>query len=108
MATAFSLPPVIKASLVEKGYDASTAKYASQILPVMAVQWFTVPLHLIAYDLYVHKAGSGRTSADRMAFLKLKYMETVGARSMRIFPAFGLGGIGNTWLRNNFLGKPQE
>jgi len=108
MATAFSLPPAISQSMVERDYSQSTAKYVSQIAPVMAIQWLTVPLHLIAYDLYVHKLGSGRTAADRLAFLRQKYTETVGARSMRIFPAFGLGGLGNTWLRNALLGKPQE
>jgi hypothetical protein len=74
-----------------------------------------VPLHLIAYDLYVHKADPGqlmhsksRTTGDRLNFLKAKYLETVGARSARIFPAFGLGGLGNTYLRNSFLGRSND
>ena len=115
MATAFNMPKPLQGYMEKNGYDRGTSKIVSQIVPVMLIQWFTVPLHLIAYDLYVHKADPGnlyesktRTSADRMKFLRLKYMETVGARSARIFPAFGLGGLGNTYLRNRFLGRSQD
>lgn len=65
----------------------------------MMFQTLTTPCHLIALDLYNRP---GENIASRLGFLRREYVKTCCARFLRILPAFGFGGIGNTWLREHY------
>eukprot|EP00697_Spironema_sp_BW2_P012340 gnl/Spiro4/28566_TR14126_c0_g1_i1.p1 gnl/Spiro4/28566_TR14126_c0_g1~~gnl/Spiro4/28566_TR14126_c0_g1_i1.p1 ORF type:complete len:262 (-),score=0.05 gnl/Spiro4/28566_TR14126_c0_g1_i1:82-867(-) len=104
MTAAFNLPTPIANKLVERNLSSrSVAHVVSQIAPVCLIQFLSVPLHLLAYDLYNYKVGEcNRTWLTRARFIRGEYLKTLVARSCRVFPAFGIGGLGNTWLRNGF------
>jgi hypothetical protein len=63
------------------------------------MQFFSTPLHLYGLDLYNRPTAQ---TAERLGFIKGEYGKTVLARIARIGPAFGFGGIGNTYLRTEW------
>ncbi|PHJ24439.1 sequence orphan [Cystoisospora suis] len=73
----------------EKGFAHSIA----QLLCPVGVQFLSTPLHLLSLDIYNRP---GTSYSDRMKFVGRAYGGTVAARSARILPAFGIGGILNT------------
>jgi hypothetical protein len=95
----FILPKHGTEILVNYGLNRKTAGVASQLFTPCLMQFLSVPLHLYGMDLYNNPQ---HTTSDRMKFLKREYAKTVGARIGRIFPAFGVGGVANTWLRSHF------
>jgi hypothetical protein len=47
-------------------------------------------------DLYNREAAS---TQERISFVKREYAKTAVARMARIFPAFGIGGVVNKYIR---------
>jgi hypothetical protein len=41
------------------------------------------------------------STVDRIAFIEREYVKTTLARMARIFPAFGVGGVVNKYVRNS-------
>lgn len=63
------------------------------------MQFLSTPLHLLGLDLYNNPQ---HTPAARAKFIADTYMPSAVARVARIGPAFGIGGVANTTLRNFF------
>lgn len=76
-----------------------TPMQTSQLTCPMAVQLISTPLHLIGLDLYNRPVES---NASRMSFVVREYLKSTGARMARILPAFGVGGVGNTYFRGKY------
>mmetsp|Transcript_65902 Transcript_65902/g.185483 ORF Transcript_65902/g.185483 Transcript_65902/m.185483 type:complete len:275 (+) Transcript_65902:60-884(+) len=94
----FSLVPVVGDWIASRSRQMSQdrAKQAAQLTCPMGMQFLSTPLHLYALNLYnAPTAGV----ADHAAFIRKVYVQTVSARIARIAPAFGFGGIGNTYFR---------
>jgi len=106
----FTLPKYVGKSLaVACDMDSSSAENMAQLITPCAMQLFSCPLHLHGLDLYnrpVATDGSALTTANRMQFIRQEYWKTAAARIARIFPAFGIGGVVNKYVRmygNNIL-----
>ncbi|CAO3619755.1 unnamed protein product [Cunninghamella echinulata] len=70
----------------------------SQLICPAFVQFFSTPIHLMALDLYNRPA---LHLSQRVQLIQKEYFKSALARIGRIGPAFGFGGIGNTWIRNH-------
>jgi len=89
----FNLPPIFTPMLVQAtGWSLVVARAIVQLVTPLAMQIFSVPLHLYALDLYNRP---GVTAGSRAAFIQREYAKTVLARWGRILPAFGIGGVIN-------------
>jgi hypothetical protein len=62
----------------------------------MSVQVVSTPFHLSGLDLYNNP---GRSGAERLVALGRQYPVSTLARMGRICPAFGIGGLGNKYIR---------
>ncbi len=83
------------------GVSKARADVVSQLTAPCAMQLVSTPLHLYGLDIY-NRAGTAAapiTTNDRVAFIQREYTKTALARMARIFPAFGIGGVTNKWLR---------
>jgi hypothetical protein len=63
------------------------------------------PVQLLALDIYnrpLRKLSLGEVVTERLRFQTNNFASIVGARISRIFPAYGIGGIGNTYLRDKW------
>lgn len=124
IGAAFSLPrPLAKYLSTSDGKNEplmseKRAQFFSQLLPVIAVQVFSTPLHLLANDYYNFKPGTPRevgkdgklrsgakTFGERLNFLSSEGPKTFVARIFRIAPAFGFGGVANQMIRTNVRGS---
>jgi hypothetical protein len=95
----FSLPGLISTELQNKfSVEKFTADTSAQLLTPCSMQILSTPLHLFGLDLYNRP---GMTGAERISFIKAKYLETTLARIARIFPAFGIGGVVNKYVRKH-------
>jgi hypothetical protein len=99
VAASFNAPKVM-AEKLEKDADmeSSKAKTVAQLVCPAAVQFVSTPLHLLGLDLYNTR---GVSVATRARFVQREYMKSVLARIGRIGPAFGIGGVGNTYCRES-------
>ncbi|PFH34763.1 hypothetical protein BESB_067960 [Besnoitia besnoiti] len=77
--------------------DRAFADSTAQVLCPVGIQLFSTPLHLLALDIFNNP---GRSPGQRSRFLVTAYGGTVLARASRILPAFGIGGILNTRLKD--------
>ena len=96
----FSLPAVISKSMQSNGWKSAHADNLSQIATPVAMQIVSTPFHLHGLDLYNR---SNQTYLERILFLKREYIKTTLARMARIFPAYGVGGVVNRYLRQSSL-----
>jgi hypothetical protein len=94
---AFFVPPALASVIHASGTakDESTAATFSQLISPPLMQIFCTPLHLVALDLVNAPAA---TSGDRLAALRKSGPAALLARSMRMLPAYGVGGLLNTLL----------
>ncbi|KAG0180855.1 hypothetical protein DFQ28_000327 [Apophysomyces sp. BC1034] len=103
VAASFIAPPLMASALQERQWDEQHAKVVAQLTCPAAVQFFSTPLHLFALDLYNRPTAS---IGQRTNLVRSLYFKTTMARCARIGPAFGIGGVGNAYLRsyrNKFL-----
>eukprot|EP00735_Rhodelphis_limneticus_P013215 TRINITY_DN6785_c0_g1::TRINITY_DN6785_c0_g1_i1::g.3037::m.3037 TRINITY_DN6785_c0_g1::TRINITY_DN6785_c0_g1_i1::g.3037 ORF type:complete len:262 (-),score=50.01,sp/Q9Y7X4/YGRG_SCHPO/38.40/9e-45 TRINITY_DN6785_c0_g1_i1:302-1087(-) len=100
IGASFNMPKVV-AQYLHRHYDFSekNAQVFAQLTAPMAIQLISTPLHLLGLDLYNNPQW---TIAQRATFLKREYFKSTFARCCRIFPAFGIGGVGNTHFRKTF------
>ena len=75
------------------------ARTLAQLLAPMIVQVVSTPLHLLGLDLYNNPTA---LVSQRIAGISDRYVGAMAMRQARALPAFGLGGIGNTVLRNQW------
>lgn len=79
----------------------------SQMMCPMVTQIAVAPVQILALDLYNRPNNKNVTSsspsiASRLQIIKRDFFSIVGARICRIAPAYGIGGIGNTYLRDSY------
>ncbi|KAF1772497.1 hypothetical protein JG687_00007916 [Phytophthora cactorum] len=99
----FNAPKVLAKKIEDKGLmEKSGANTFAQLVCPAAVQFLSTPLHLLGLDLYNNK---GHTMARRVGFVQREYVKSVLARIGRIGPAFGIGGVGNAYIRNTLRAK---
>lgn len=92
----FNLPCIVSGHLINMGLDKSYAETGSQLIAPCAIQALSSPLHLLGMDLYNNPSSAVK---ERSQFIRKEYVATTLARMGRIFPAFGIGGVTNKWLR---------
>ncbi|CAK4082899.1 unnamed protein product [Aphanomyces euteiches] len=97
VGASFVAPPRISGAVENAGFTKSTASGIAQVLCPALVQFVSTPLHLLSLDLYNRKNVS---MSSRMSFLSREYVKSTAARIGRIAPAFGFGGIGNKFIRD--------
>ncbi len=81
------------------GWEKRPSDIAAQLTTPCAVQLVSTPLHLFGLDLY-NRSAADISGADRMRFIRREYTKTALARIARIFPAYGIGGVTNSFLRS--------
>lgn len=101
----FNLPPLLAphiplSSTLEKYISATSA---AQFLAPASVQLLSTPLHLFGLDLYNRNGGT--TFADRLSKVRKDWLMSSLARMARIVPAFGVGGVVNTSVRQKLMKK---
>lgn len=93
----FSLPGLISQKLQQDMQVGKTmADTSAQLVTPVAMQIISTPLHLLGLDLYNRPDAH---PSDRKEFIKREYVKTALARMARIFPAYGIGGVVNKYLR---------
>ncbi|KAI9012167.1 hypothetical protein CLU79DRAFT_770865 [Phycomyces nitens] len=99
IAASFTAPSYISATLQQHRIvsNSDQGNTAAQLVCPTAVQFLSTPLHLYALDLYNRPTA---TLLERARSVRVEYLKSTLARIGRIGPAFGLGGIGNTFIRN--------
>jgi len=97
MASSFTLPgPAAEELHRRTSLSPSQCGLIAQLsLPVL-FQTITCPLHLLGLSFMMNPSSS---FSDRMLFLQEKVIGSTAIRMLRIFPAFGVGGVTNTELR---------
>ena len=102
--SSFLLPPRVAAFLASLGMPPSAALNTAQLACPVAFQALSAPVHLLGLDLYnrgpAELAAGGPT---RLGASFNNYLPVVGARMLRVLPAFGVGGIGNRVLRAEMI-----
>ncbi|KAI8876179.1 hypothetical protein K501DRAFT_201020 [Backusella circina FSU 941] len=98
IAASFTLPVYLANFLQTHDWISTkeTARVTAQIVSPAAVQFFSTPIHLYALDLYNRPVVS---QCMRFSLIKKEYVKSTFARVSRIGPAFGFGGVGNTYIR---------
>jgi hypothetical protein len=99
IAASFTLPAYLADFFQTRDWISTkeTARATAQLVSPAAVQLFSTPIHLYALDLY-NRPGVSRYM--RFNLIKKEYFKSTFARVGRIGPAFGFGGVGNTYLRS--------
>lgn len=109
---AFTMVPKVAAHLEEQEMSLPGLKpmTSAQLLCPMSVQFVSTPLHLLGLDFYNRPAFHFHelSLASRSRFIGREYMKCVTARTARILPAFGIGGIGNSYFRTRIDGRVRE
>ncbi|KAI7848035.1 hypothetical protein BDC45DRAFT_491012 [Circinella umbellata] len=90
--------PVYFASWLQENYslDQRDSKVTAQLACPALVQFISTPIHLLGLDLYNRP---NATSNQRVGLIRKEYFKSALARVGRIGPAFGIGGVGNTYFR---------
>ncbi|KAI7900707.1 uncharacterized protein BX663DRAFT_517341 [Cokeromyces recurvatus] len=99
IAASFTAPSYIANILQNSSLVSSekTANVVSQLICPAAVQFVSTPVHLFALDIYNRP---GIMSSMRYQLIRKEYLKSTFARIGRIGPAFGFGGVGNTYFRS--------
>lgn len=98
VAASFNAPVYISSFLQNCSWTVSekTSNTVAQLFCPAAIQVFSTPIHLCALDLYNRP---GATLGMRGQLIKKEYVKSTLARIGRIGPAFGIGGVGNSYIR---------
>lgn len=97
----FTLPKPIGKSIHERSsLSKQTSENIAQLIVPCMIQFVSTPIHLYALDRY-NRPEPSVTHYDRFVRIGQEYVKTVLARIARILPAFGIGGILNTYLRRS-------
>lgn len=103
VGASFNAPKVLAKKLEDGAQvEKSKANTIAQLVCPMAVQFISTPLHLLGLDLYNNK---GVAFGQRAKFVQREYLKSAFARIGRIGPAFGIGGVGNTYFRDHLRAK---
>jgi hypothetical protein len=102
----FSLPGLISKRMQrDMGMTTVKADTLAQLITPVSMQILSTPLHLLGLDIYNRASATGE---ERKTFIKQEYFKTMLARMARIFPAFGVGGVVNKYIRKEGNAKLRE
>ncbi len=102
----FSLPGIISEHMQRNmDFGKTSADTLAQLVTPVSMQILSTPLHLLGLDIYNRASAS---SGERKEFIQREYVKTTLARMARIFPAFGVGGVVNKYVRKTGNGVLQE
>lgn len=102
----FNLPQLVGPMIPDAlASTPSSKKSLAQFSIPAGVQLFSTPLHLLGLDLFNRQPQGGLPAADRIARVKRDWAPSCLARIGRILPAYGVGGVLNTKLRERFMGR---
>jgi len=106
IGSSFVLPEIMSKALQEKtGLEKKEALSISQMTCPIATQFLASPIQLLALDFYnrpLAELTATQAAKERILSVCKNYFSVVGARIARIAPAYGIGGIGNTYLRDQW------
>mmetsp|Transcript_19981 Transcript_19981/g.29203 ORF Transcript_19981/g.29203 Transcript_19981/m.29203 type:complete len:341 (-) Transcript_19981:157-1179(-) len=104
IGSSFILPDILCGVIQEHSdLDRDSALKVSQLACPILAQGFVGPVQLLGLDIY-NRPLAGLSTKDlfmeRFRFQCANFSSIFGARVSRIAPAYGLGGIGNTYFRD--------
>jgi len=88
--------------------DHRTALQISQLACPLATQVVAGPTQLLGLDIYnrpLHDLTFKAAAIERIRFQYANFTSILGARIARIAPAYGIGGVGNTYFRDMWRRK---
>ncbi|KAG1052206.1 hypothetical protein G6F43_005637 [Rhizopus delemar] len=99
IAASFNAPTYVaeKLQTYRPSTNPTSATVASQLACPAAVQMISTPIHLFALDLFNRPQAS---TSMRFHLIRKEYFKSALARIGRIGPAFGIGGVGNSFVRS--------
>lgn len=104
IGSSFVLPEKVSRELVDRtGMDRSDALKLAQFACPVATQFLAGPVQLLGLDYYnrpLAHLSTGEAALERVLCLWKGAASVIGARVARIAPGYGIGGIGNTHLRD--------
>jgi len=100
IGSSFILPDIMSSILQKQtNLNHDTSLRISQFTCPILSQLVITPVQVLGLDFYNRPLAS---MMDRIRFQLANYTSIVGARISRVAPAYGIGGIGNTYLRNQW------
>ena len=106
VGSSFILPEVVGKKLQDEyNLNKDDALQISQLTVPIATQLFAAPVQLLGLDFYnrpLSSMGYAEAAVERTRFLANGFWSVVGARVARIFPAYSIGGVFNTKLRDQW------
>lgn len=106
IGSSFVLPdhvaPLVQSQL---GVSESTAKTIAQVATPMAAQIVASPLHFLGLDCYnrsLTELSMARRWMERSKAVSSTFGDVLAARMLRILPGYGIAGVWNTKLRNQW------
>jgi len=106
VGSSFVLPERVSSTLSERtGLDKSSAQKVAQLACPVAAQFVAGPIQLLGLDMYNRPLANlsfGEAVMERALGLWRGSASVIGARIARIAPGYGIGGIGNTYLRTEW------
>lgn len=106
IGSSFILPDIMCDILTKNSdLDRTTALRISQFACPVLTQFAAGPVQLLSLDIYnrpLPNMSWRDIISERLKFQANNFFSIVGARISRIAPAYGVGGIGNTYLRDKW------
>eukprot|EP00565_Helicotheca_tamesis_P000301 CAMPEP_0185739204 /NCGR_PEP_ID=MMETSP1171-20130828/34868_1 /TAXON_ID=374046 /ORGANISM="Helicotheca tamensis, Strain CCMP826" /LENGTH=185 /DNA_ID=CAMNT_0028410683 /DNA_START=66 /DNA_END=623 /DNA_ORIENTATION=+ len=104
IGSSFVLPELMSDTLKEQtSLNEQNALRFSQFLCPVLTQVVAGPVQLLGLDFYnrpMANIGYTEAAVERAKFIGQNFSSVVAARIARMAPAYGIGGIGNTYFRN--------
>mmetsp|Transcript_13568 Transcript_13568/g.25455 ORF Transcript_13568/g.25455 Transcript_13568/m.25455 type:complete len:361 (+) Transcript_13568:427-1509(+) len=106
IGSSFILPDIMCDVLTKNSdLERTTALRISQFACPVLTQFAVGPVQLLSLDIYnrpLPDKSWKEVVSERLKFQFKNYFSIVGARISRIAPAYGVGGIGNTYMRDQW------
>jgi hypothetical protein len=103
IGASFVLPPILAQRMhSEYHWDLATAQRVAQLAVPVAAQLIVGPLHYLGYDYYNHPNAHHTVRPSRLESLRQNFVPVVAARMARVLPAYGIAGIYNSSLRQEW------
>jgi len=111
IGSSFVLPEIVSKSLEEQGMEKTKAMTLSQMACPILTQAVAGPVQLLGLDFVnrpMHELSYSEAVGKRINLLYNNFFSIFGARVARIAPAYGIGGVGNSYFRNKWRDSVDE
>ena len=106
IGSSFILPDKMSQILQEEiDLDETSALQLSQLICPIAAQTVATPVQMLGLDYYNRPLSDHTFKSalvERLKFQYLNFSSILTARILRIAPAYGVGGVGNTYFREKW------